>query len=123
MRRDETVETSRPRHVNRSERRPRSTHDERESWEDSLLLSLFLLFFSSVRSVGGIREVEGCEEGWNSTEGERALISASRRYFRADRRDKKHLLRDAPISFVGRRRYLHVAPEREKRPFRLQNAC
>lgn len=66
-RRDETVETSSPRHVNRSER-PRSTHGENRgripfvslSFSLALFHSLFFLFFLffslSVCSVGGIRE-------------------------------------------------------------------
>lgn len=81
-RRDETVETSRPRHVNRSERRPRSTHDERESWEDSsfssLCLSRFFSFFLSVRSVGGIREVWKTVERNETQRRERGLWSLHR---------------------------------------------
>lgn len=83
----------------------------------SLSLSLFLLF-SSVVWVG-LERWRATERGETQHKEKRALISASCRYFRADRRDKKHLLRDAPISFVDRRL---PARRPQKRSFRLRNA-
>jgi len=106
MRWDETVETSSPRHVNRSER-PRSTHGENRGRIPFVSLSLSLPFFLSPSAVWvRLLERQGRWREKGGQQWERALISAaaaSHRYFRADRRDKKHFC-GTPISFVGWRR-------------------